>query len=444
MSISTAIARTKIRFRDWIRFHPVVRESYATYRWVKSVTSRRTDEKLANLAVAYRHAHSEWLSRQVDKSLKPWLAPSTAAVWRDRQIGWQMSSWSSRITDQFINKSLVLKEPRGNEKGVFYITFEYNWLRLLDHVNVPELLKEYFLVLQPSWSPPGVQYFWSLARLNVDPVFVGISNTSDLKLYSRFADAVNLAPVPVMACDWILPDLYTPKPAAQREIDILMVAGWGRVKRHWLLFHALRKMRRNVRVVLIGKDMDGRTADDVFREAKIFGVAGQVEIIRDAPMETVIRHQCNSRTSLIFSKREGSCVAVCESLFADTPTGLLRNAHVGSAAYINHQTGQLLTEDGLDRALSRFLDDSPKYRPRYWALAHITCHQSTQKVNAVLKDYSRQKGLPWTKDIRPLCWRPKPVYLDKADEELFAPAYRSLQERYGIRVLSANATQPAT
>jgi len=76
-------------------------------------------------------------------------------------------------------------------------------------------------------------------------------------------------------------------------------------------------MRRGIRVVLIGQDADGRTVDDVFREAKAFGVADRIQMIQDASIDEVTKHQCNSKTSIILSAREGSCVVVAESLFAD-------------------------------------------------------------------------------------------------------------------------------
>ena len=69
-------------------------------------------------------------------------------------------------------------------------------------------------------------------------------------------------------------------------------------------------------------------------------------------------YQCNARTSIILSKREGSCVATAECLFANTPMGLLRDAHVGSKAYINERTGVLFSERTLARDLSAFLEAS--------------------------------------------------------------------------------------
>ncbi len=60
--------------------------------------------------------------------------------------------------------------------------------------------------------------------------------------------------------------------------------------------------------------------------------------------EVVARWLCRARASVILSRREGSCVVVAESLFADTPAALLENAEVGSRAFINASTGRLLRD----------------------------------------------------------------------------------------------------
>jgi glycosyltransferase involved in cell wall biosynthesis len=334
-----------------------------------------------------------------------------------------------------------LKAPGADgEKGVLYVSFEYNWLRLLQHFDLRRLLAEYFLVGASSWSPPDFPAHWALACVGPDPVFMQISNPSDMEAYARFDH--NIRPIPIMASDWISSDFYEPRPHNQREIDILMVAGWSHVKRHWLLFRALRKMSRQLRVVLIGQDADDRTADDVFREAKAFGVADRIQMIQDASIDEVTKHQCNSKTSIILSAREGSCVVVAESLFADAPVAMMQKAHVGSGSYINAQTGVLLRADTMHTQLSEMLERSASFSPRAWALANITSARTTEKLNGILCDYSRERGLPWTRDIVPMCWRPDPIYVQTADNERLQGAYGTLQERHGVVVAGHEVDRP--
>jgi len=280
--------RTQVRIVDVLRNSGAVWQLSAAAGLAKSFAAKARKDRLRLRATAYRRASPGFLREQLESQLSLWLEPPRADIWRREKIGWDRLR--DRLANRALDKSLVLKSPGANgEKGVVYLSFEYNWLRLVAHYELPKLLEEYLLVIASSSSPPDFTSHWALAHIGPDPVFLQISNLSDQKRHERLPH--NIRPVPIMASDWINPVFYRPRPHPQREIDILVVAGWSRVKRHWLLFNALRKMRRDLRVVLIGQDSEGRTADDVWREAKAFGVANQIELMRDATIETVTEYQ---------------------------------------------------------------------------------------------------------------------------------------------------------
>ena len=389
--------------------------------------------RLALLGAAYRRTFFPFLQRLIERRVAPWVEAPRADIWRRERIGW--ARYERYLTDKTLPKSLILKAPRpGGEKGVLYVSFEVNWLRLLKYFDLPRLLGEYYFVGAASSSPPDFRAHWALAHVGPDPIFLQVSNHGEVALHRRLPH--NIAPLPLMASDWINPAFYEPRPRARREIDILMVAGWSSIKRHWLLFRAMRKMRKDLRVVLIGQDMEGRTVDAVLREAAAFGVAQRIEVIRDATVDVVSDRLCNSKVSMVLSRREGSSMAVTESFFADTPVALMDHAHIGSRAYINAQTGTLLSAGGMARQLSAFIEGSASYTPRAWAMQHINCLLSAEKLNAILRDYATTRGLPWTEDIRPLCWRPDPIYVNPSDAVAMQPAYEQLAARHGITIAS--------
>lgn len=388
---------------------------------------------LEELAFACRRLSSRPLRGLAGRLLRRWQYPPAAAVWRDRQIGWKRYWRDYDLAQRQLATSLLLKAPGPNgEKGVLYSSFEYNWLRLLAHHDVRRFLADYFLVGASSWSPPDYAVMLSFAGLSTDPVFLGISNPADVGAYRVAAPTIQA--VPIMACDWINPDFYQPRAAGDRDIDILMVANFSSFKRHWLLFEALRRMRRDLRVALVGIPVPGRGAEELRREARAMGVLQDLEIVTNVPIETVTDYQCRAKVSLVFSLREGSCVAVTESFFAGAPVGILKRAHVGAKAYINSRTGTLLGEAHLARQLEQFVEASASYRPREWALDRITCRHASTKLNAILRDYSERVGYPWTRDIAPLCWRYVPSYLDPVDRAALAAEVERLPAKYGIEL----------
>ena len=423
--------RLKARAYDWLRHAPVVSEAQALSLAARYRLGRQSDSgRLMLLSTALRRTRSGPVRARLERWLKPYVVGPQASVWRAERVGW------NRIADELrepaLVKCLVLKAPAANgEKGVLYLSFEVNWLRVIGQSDLGRLMEEYLLVGASSSSPADYASLLAFAGAARDPVFVQVSNMRDPEDYRVCAPVIR--PIPLMACDWINPAYYQPRPHAAREVDLLMVAGWGRVKRHWLLFHALRKMRKGLRVLLIGQDMDRRTPDDIWAEAKAYSVASRIELVRDAPMRLVTEYQCNSKVNVVLSRREGSNVVTTESFFADSPVAMLRGAHVGAIVYINDKTGRLVSEDTLHRDLEGLIDESASFAPRGWAMEHVTCFHSTTKLNRILRAYSAERGMPWTTDIAPMCWRPDPIYIDPASERAMAGAYRSLVERHGVR-----------
>lgn len=391
-------------------------------------------ERLAALLKACRRTSRDASCRLIEKKLRPYVAGDLEAVGRTRQVGWEryFGDFGDLKNRRALSTSLVLKAPRAGEKGVLYCSFEYNWMRLVAHHDARAILSEYYLVGASSYSPTDYAVLAAFAGLSRDPIFIGVSNHTDVQQLAVMRPVVE--PLPLLASDWVDPGFYSPKPQRERTIDILMVAGWHPVKRHWLLFEALREMPKGLRVVLVGRNGGGRTENDVRAEARAFGVRQELELYSNLEIGEVAALQCDARVSLVFSRREGSCVAVTESLFAGSPVGMMDDAHVGSRAYLNEQTGMVFSRRGLARSLQRFVEQSERFAPRAWAIENISCHRSSQRLNAILRDWSLRTKRPWTEDIAPLCWRYVPCYLDPADEQRLAPAVSELRRTHGVEI----------
>jgi glycosyltransferase involved in cell wall biosynthesis len=383
------------------------------------------DERLDALLKACRRTRLGSSLRRLRRKLLPYLEGEHLHVGRGERVGWQRDDESALTT------SLVLKAPGPNgEKGVLYVSFEYNWLRLVAHHDAGAVLDDYYLVGASSWTPTDYATISAFAGLSEDPIFVGVSNLADMGPIGLMRPVAE--PVAILASDWVNPAYYEPRPHDQRSIDVLVVANWTRVKRHWLLFEALREMPRNARVVLVGRNAPGRTEKEIRAEARAFGVRQDLELHTNLTIDEVTALQCDARISAIFTHREGSCVAVPESLFADAPVAMMAEAHIGSKAYINRQTGVLLGRRRLARQLRRFWEESGRYNAREWALRNISCAATTRRLNAILRGWARRTGRPWTEDIAPMCWRYVPSYVNAADEARLAPAVERLRRRHGV------------
>jgi glycosyltransferase involved in cell wall biosynthesis len=354
-------------------------------------------------------------------------------AWRENKVGWgrYFGGIADIDQDKALSTSLVLKAPGPNgEKGVLYSSFEFNWMRILANHDARAFFKDYLLVGASSWSPGDHSVMASLQGVSEDPIFLGISNESDMAHYRLWEPGIR--PVPLNAGDWINPNFYDPKPHSERTIDIVMVSHFAKWKRHWLLFEALSKMDPMLRVALIGRNADTRNEQYLREEAAAFGVKQYLQFYRNLEIDEVTALQCNAKAAVALSRREGSCVAVTEAMFADTPVVMMEDAHVGTRSYINRQTGRIARRSNLASVLTEVVRHSHQFRPRQWALENISASQSSGKLNAILRDYCVEKGLPWTRDIVPMCWRYVPSYLNPEDEAAMQPAVEQLRAVHGI------------
>jgi glycosyltransferase involved in cell wall biosynthesis len=314
---------------------------------------------------------------------------------------------------------------------VLFISFENQWVKLLGLADLPDFASRYTLVLAPSGSPHNL-ISYAFPALYPGPLFTLISNPHDPAVLARVA--ANLVVVPLYASSWVNPDLFAPLPRSARTYDLIMVANFAKFKRHQALFAALRAMPRDLRLLLIGQDQDGRTADTIRELARWYGVADRFELRSNQTYTEVVRAFCQARASVVLSRREGSCVAVAESLFADTPAALLQGAEIGSRVFLNEQTGRFLHDDTLAAELTALVAEAQSYQPRAWAEQHIACWQSSRFLNDLLRQHALAAGQDWTQDIAPLQWCPDPQPARAEDRQRLAAERAEIRTRYGLDI----------
>ena len=243
--------RLLIKIRDRITYSRLTNFMRLWLAIVVRLFKQRESVRLDLLMRAYRLAESKGLRKWLDGKIAPYLSGPRQSIWREDRIGW--SRYSGWLANPRLTRTLILKAPRADgEKGALLVVTDYNWLRLF--VNIPDLRaleEEYFLILSTSWSPADYAIIATGLTCWRGPLFIQACNYKEIPKLNEFHPRVHC--LPTIACDWINPDLFQPKPHAQRQTDILMVANWEPFKRHWQLFDALRQLPRDLRITLIGQ-----------------------------------------------------------------------------------------------------------------------------------------------------------------------------------------------
>jgi glycosyltransferase involved in cell wall biosynthesis len=193
-----------------------------------------------------------------------------------------------------------------------------------------------------------------------------------------------------------------------------MVAMWNDIKRHHLLFKALRDMKDpSYRVCLVGGPW-GLVLDDIKDLAAHYGVIDNIEFFERVPPEQVNLLLNKSKVNLLLSLKEGGNKAIIEGLFANVPAIVL-DEHVGiDLAWINAKTGILTDKKHLKGALLQMRSSYRSFHPRQWAIDNISCHASTRNLESRLKEIAALHDEPWTTSIRKKVNRPECEYYEES------------------------------
>jgi glycosyltransferase involved in cell wall biosynthesis len=413
--------------RDRLRFHPATAglASWALALRANLTEARRPVRALELLARAARGCGNGARARALERRLCERVSRLSF-----REVNWHEFEAAER---RDIPKAIILKPPVSPaEKGLLYIFFEEQWLRLLRTSLAPQVAQRYDLLLGPSWSPPHDVALLLAARFWPGKVYTLLSNLDDAPVIRRLSQ--KLVPIPLLASHWTNPDVYAPYLHLPKTHDIVMVATFSVYKRHWLFFDVLRQLPRHYRVLLIGRPVGNRDEASVLREARAFGAADRFELRSRLSDAEVAEALCRARVSLIFSGQEGSCIAVTESLLANTPVGMFRNARVGSKPFINRQTGVLLDEGQMGSQIMAFVTGAERYTPRQWALENVACNVSSGRLNQYFRQQADAESRPWTADLCAFYQNSLPLYCDARAEREMAPWYADFSARYNLHL----------
>lgn len=440
-SLLDLASKYKLVATDWARYNPAT-------KWVMGV-ALDAEDRLSAATDANSIARSLQRLTRAARGVRggPLLER------RERRIRERMERWPARDIDwdafypgsepRLVQKTLILKTPgpRG-EKGVLFVAFEDNWLRMLRYANLTKLAADYEVILSPTWSPPHDLAMLLAARLWPGTLYTIMSNFEDEPAFARLSP--NLKAIPLLASSWVNPEMFEPRGATEKRFDIVVVANFAKYKRHFALFRAMRDMDPRPTAVLLGHGWGGRTKQAIEDEARAFGVLDQITVVDNsadalvdptaftAPV-TQVMHA--SRVSVIMSLGEGSCVVVSESMFADVPVGLIETARIGSRAFINDATGRFLRPNHIPEDLTRLIADSRTMHPRTWMLeSRKSAWDSSALLNDTMRRAAQENGAPWTVDLAPMQWRPNAEYLRHEDGERLRPEYARFAEAYDVPI----------
>lgn len=323
---------------------------------------------------------------------------------------------------------LVLKErdPATGEKGVLLVKYTPAMRSLAAVFDLPRLLQDYMIVLEPSsWGYQDLTFFFYVGA-GAD-VVVQSPRLADYEFLGSLDNG--MVPVRVGAGDWVDPSRFVPGPP-ERRFAVAMISMWDPLKRHDVLFGAMRTLREKgveAPAALVG--YPGRwTRERVEALAREAGVLDLCTFRERIPHSQVAQILGESAAYVLLSRREGANKSLYESMFCDTPV-IVPAQHVGvNLDHVREETGvTFASDDELPGRLVHVLEHRSAFRPREWAMENTGADFSTELLNRTLRRRARDTGQPWTRDIVVKINAPHLRYRDVATRERFDPEYVRLE-----------------
>jgi glycosyltransferase involved in cell wall biosynthesis len=318
--------------------------------------------------------------------------------------------------------------PATGEKGVILLKYSQAFLWFVTLFDIAALASRYTVVLEPCYVGYPDKRFLLLLGSDLD-VLVFAPFPPDYE-FIRQLDS-NLVPVELGAGDWVDPDSFKPGPRSGRTYDLAMVAFWGPLKRHKLLFRTLsdleRRGHRDIRVALVGYPSTWKR-NHIERLMRRYGVQEQCEVFEGIPHKQVANILSDSRAALLLSRQEGTSKSFFEALFCDTPVIVTRDHRGGINQHtIPDDVVVLAGDDELDCAILSVMESPERFRAREWAASRTGWPLATRRLNEALEEMARQRGQPWTHPIVPKKNAPNLMYAEEGRYREFEEEYASLE-----------------
>ncbi len=318
---------------------------------------------------------------------------------------------------------IVLKVPTATERGVLLLKYTPHFKTFLVNFDLKRVCERFSLVLEPSWYPYP-EPFW--AQFICQSTLVVCQTISQTAAEDMQSCNLPLVPVPIGAQDWVNPDVFYPIPGTKKDFDVVMIASFMKLKRHDVLFRAMRKMRPGIKVALIGMTW-GRDRKQFEQQVRDAGVGDDVTIFQGLKGPQINEVLNRSKVHVLLSKMEGGNVGLMEAMAAGVPCVVYKDIIGPRLTDINEETGLLAADPDLHHVLREAIDNHARFSPRAWFIRNTGPLNATRVLDSALRAASLQRGETYTGSIVPKENRLGLCYVDQEDERRMEAGWRDLE-----------------
>lgn len=294
-----------------------------------------------------------------------------------------------------VGRAIVLSAPYTDKAGVFrkgvmLLTFSHTFSFFIKHDNWDRLNRSFAFVLEPSWAgyaDPDILAFAQTAEHCV----IQASEIRDRIFINTIFPKVPC--IDTGASNWIDDRFFyfdKDRPAEEKEFDAIYVANLNPIKRVYRAIDAVKeakKTKSDIKVAIVCAGWGSGSHDELRGYIAYQGVFDNLILFEGMAQDKLIGLVLSSKCSILLSLKEGSNRVLFESMFLDVPV-ICISENVGvNKSYINAQTGLLVSDKLVDKALCFMADHYTRFSPRRWAMRTISPEVTTNNLSELLNGY---------------------------------------------------------
>ncbi|MDC8455668.1 glycosyltransferase [Marinobacter sp. DS40M6] len=325
-----------------------------------------------------------------------YYGPSQELLYREfREFDFTEFLSKSTSKKDAVGRTIILSAPYTDRSGVFrkgvmLLTFSHTFSFFIKHGNWDRLNQSFAFVLEPSWAgyaDPDILAFAQTAEHCV----IQASEIKDRILINTIFPEVPC--IDTGASNWIDDRFFyfdKDRPVEEKEFDAIYVANLNPIKRVYRAIDAVKEAKRtksDIRVAIVCAGWGSGSYDELRNHIAYQGVVDNLTLFEGMDQDNLIDLVLKSKCSILLSLKEGSNRVLFESMFLNVPV-ICISENVGvNKSYINSQTGLLVPDRLVDKAICFMVDHYTNFSPRRWAMRSISPEVTTNGLSELLEGY---------------------------------------------------------
>lgn len=290
----------------------------------------------------------------------------------------------------------VLKKPKKDgEKGVLRL-FSLPYL-LTDKEFLSRISQRFVFFVEPPMGVVWRHSWWRLFCEFRDPCLFGVGGPEDAAFLKTQGGAF---PVPLAHGDF-LEDLNLVLEDGPKHFDIVFNATFDDMerKRHGLMLDLLTRPELSKKTALfVGRGSPDNVA--LFqREIEIRSLKSRVVVAANVRRADIPGLLARCRLGVHLSLYENACRAVMEYFRSNIPCVVSSSMAGMRPEIFNEETGAAVPDAHLAETIAEALENIHRYAPRRWFVRESGSRVSSARLNALVKGFFLERGMPWTENM---------------------------------------------